>query len=61
MMTGSLKFDQWSVMSGFWDDGTKVVCPSAVIIKKAGNDDGLNQGPSMNQSNHLFRILSMNG
>ena len=48
-------------MSGFGDDGTKVICPSAVIIKKAGSDDGLNQGLSMNQDSHLLRILSMNG
>ena len=35
-----------------WDDGTKAISPSAVIIKKA-SDDGLNQGLSMNQSSHL--------
>ena len=44
-----------------WGTKIAVICPPAVIIKKAGSDDGLNQGPSMNQSNHLFRILSMNG
>ena len=43
MMTWSLKFDQWSsVMPGFWDDGTKAISPSAVIIREASND-GLNQ------------------
>ena len=31
-----------SVMPGFWDDGTKAISPSAVIIREASND-GLNQ------------------
>ena len=38
--------------AGVWDDGTKAISPSAVVIKKA-SDDGLNQGLSMNQSSYL--------